>query len=125
MTISADVTSMMVDSSSPKIRKTTADKLAVHLHALSLFIYKRVKVKLEFANLAWTNPDTRRLTCPNIVQMTDNFNKVSYWTASEILTSKDKKSLKRTIRKFIEVKNNFLFFRDFFDRCRLPLILGK
>lgn len=102
---STDTNSLMLSPLTLKSQKITPSVTACRLHSATLSIYTKIKVKLEFANAMWNDNDTKKIHSPNVTKMTDLFNRISYWVASEILSCKDKKSQKRCIIKFIEVRS--------------------
>ncbi|PRP88728.1 hypothetical protein PROFUN_02824 [Planoprotostelium fungivorum] len=113
--LSDKVSSLMLSPLTLKSQKITPSVTACRLHSATLSIYTKIKVKLEFADAMWNDNDTKKIHSPNVTKMTDLFNRISYWVASEILSCKDKKSQKRTIIKFIETAVCCLEMNDFND----------
>lgn len=73
------------------------------LIALDFEIFQKIKVN-ELNNVNWTKNDKFTLA-PNIIGITQRFNKVSSWIAYEILRYNTAKERKEVLEKFIEIAN--------------------
>lgn len=103
---------------------------------LIFFLFKKFYVEFfsritdtEFFNLSWKaeNPN-RKVESPNIVQLVDRFNKVSYWVATEIVMSTQIKDRVNVLKKFISVAEvcislliiNLIFFFSLIKVTKRP-----
>jgi son of sevenless-like protein len=79
-----------------------ADKVAISLTARDYRLFANVGPR-EFCDKGWTRKETAEKNSPNILRMVDEFNKRSFWVATEIVNREDFGERARCVKHFIDV----------------------
>jgi Rap guanine nucleotide exchange factor 1 len=53
--------------------------------------------------MIWWSADQCESKCPNIKEMTNHFNRVSYWMRSKVMESDERKEREKRFNKFLKV----------------------
>jgi len=88
-------------------------ELARQLTIWSYMRYYSIK-RTELLNCAWEKPRLKH-RAPNVIALSSHFNKISQWTAYEILSCKRVSDRIAKIEYFIEVARILFEMRNFFD----------
>ncbi|PRP74307.1 aimless RasGEF [Planoprotostelium fungivorum] len=98
---------------SVKLTRVAPETVAEIFHEEDLLIFQKIKVRTEFIQCGWTQENRADQTSPNVMALIHRFNRISYWVVSEILSTGNIKTQKRTVKKMITVakecraRNNF------------------
>ena len=105
------------------ILKINSKEIAIELTNISYNIYSKIKPK-ELLQGVFTKKNKKELS-PNIVEVIDRFNKLSFWAMEEILMYDKAKFRIKVIEKFIDIINELLSLNNFFDSMSLLTALGQ
>ena len=103
--------------------KINSKEIAIELTNISYNIYSKIKPK-ELLQGVFTKKNKKELS-PNIVEVIDRFNKLSFWAMEEILMYDKAKFRIKVIEKFIDIINELLLLNNFFDSMSLLTALGQ
>jgi son of sevenless-like protein len=79
----------------------SAQELAIQLTLIEMDLFRRIEPK-ECFGLSWSKQNKEELA-PNIVAISDRFNKISVWISSTILKEKDPKVRQVIISRWMEI----------------------
>ena len=98
-------------------------EIAAELTYISYKIYSKLETK-EFLKAAFTKKNKDK-TSPNIAEIYNRFNKVSFWCIEEILMYDKKRYRAKMIEKFIDIINELIILNNFFDSMSLSSALSQ
>ena len=98
-------------------------EIATELTNISYKLYAKLETK-EFLKAVFTKKNKNE-TSPNIVEIYNRFNKVSFWCIEEILMYDKKRYRGKIIEKFIDIINELLILNNFFDSMSLSAALSQ
>ena len=105
------------------ILKIDSKEIAKELTNISYNIFSKIQPK-ELLQGVFTKKNKKELS-PNIVEMTNRFNKLSFWVVEEILMYDKAKYRIQVIEKFIDIINELLSLNNFFDGMCISSALGQ
>lgn len=105
------------------ILKTNSKEIAIELTNISYNIFSKIKPK-ELLQGVFTKKNKKELS-PNIVEVTNRFNKLSFWAMEEILMYDKAKFRIQVVEKFIDIINELILLNNFFDSMSLSTALGQ
>ena len=105
------------------ILTTDSKEIAIELTNISYNIFSKIKPK-ELLQGVFTKKNKKELS-PNIVEVTNRFNKLSFWAMEEILMYDKAKFRIQVVEKFIDIINELLLLNNFFDSMSISSALGQ
>jgi len=90
-----------------EMKSIEANQFAEQLTLIEWNIFRKNERKRIFFRLAWKSPERNEIS-PNIVALYDHFNRISYWTATEIVMQMDLKERGNILKKFIAIAERCL-----------------
>ena len=105
------------------ILKFDSKEIAVELTYISFKLFSKIKPK-EFLKGVFTKKNKKELS-PNITELSNRFNKLSFWAIEEILMYDHSKTRGTIIEKFIDIINELILLNNFFDSMSLSSGLGQ
>ena len=97
--------------------------IAKELTRISENIISKIEPK-EFFKGVFTKKN-KEVTSPNITEVTNRFNKLSFWVIEEILSYDYAKDRAEVIEKFIDISNELVNLNNFNDSMSLVSALGQ
>ena len=98
-------------------------EIAAELTYISYKLYSKLETK-EFLKAVFTKKNKDK-TSPNIAEIYNRFNKVSFWCIEEILMYDKKRYRANIIEKFIDIINELIILNNFFDSMSLSSALSQ
>ena len=98
-------------------------EIALELTNISYKLFSKIKIK-EFLKGVFTKKN-KNITSPNITEISNRFNKVSFWTIEEILMYDDAFDRGKLIEKFIDIINELIILNNFFDSISISSGLSQ
>lgn len=84
-------------------------EIARQMTLLEYHMFSKVRLE-EYFQQGWTKPELE--TSPNVLSLIEDFNRMTFWTATEIVMAKSAKQA-FTITRFIEVMENLLQLQNY------------
>ena len=97
--------------------------ISKELTRISYYIFSKIQPK-EFFKGAFTK-NNKNITSPNITEVTNRFNKLSYWVIEEILSYDFGSDRAKVIEKFIDIANELINLKNFNDSMSIVSALGQ
>lgn len=99
------------------ILKFDSKEIAIELTYISFKLFSKIKPK-EFLKGVFTKKNKKELS-PNITELSNRFNKLSFWVIEEILMYDSSSVRGAVIEKFIDIINELILLNNFFDSISL------
>ncbi|KAL6074613.1 Ras guanine nucleotide exchange factor [Balamuthia mandrillaris] len=80
----------------------TAVDIAKQLSLEEFELFRKIQRK-EFVQKAWSDESRGKELAPNLLHMIDNFNHISFWVATEMVTQPDLKQRIELLRRFVAI----------------------
>jgi son of sevenless-like protein len=86
--------------------------IAEHLTMIEYGIFSDIRLS-EITSQAWNNKVHRREKAPNVVAMIERSNKVSFWVATEILSTANVNERTAVLKRFIDIAQQCIKYNNF------------
>ena len=98
-------------------------EIALELTNISYKLFSKIKIK-EFLKGVFTKKN-KSITSPNITEISNRFNKVSFWAIEEVLMYDDEYDRGKLIEKFIDIISELIILNNFFDSISISSGLSQ
>ena len=98
-------------------------EIAKELTYISYKLYSKIEIQ-EFLKGVFTKKN-KSITSPNITNITNRFNKLSFWTIEEILMYDYPYDRGRAIEKFIDIIKELVILNNFYDSLSISSALSQ
>ena len=98
-------------------------EIAKELTYISYKLYSKIEIQ-EFLKGVFTKKN-KNITSPNISNITNRFNKLSFWTIEEILMYDYPYDRGRAIEKFIDIIKELVILNNFYDSLSISSALSQ
>ena len=100
-----------------------SEEIAKEITRVSYHIFSKIQPK-EFFKGVFTKKN-KDITSPNITEITNRFNKLSFWVIEEILSYDHVEDRAKAIEKFIDISNDLINLNNFNDSMSIVSSLGQ